>query len=112
MRTLFIDPGMLSHELVLEEPVETPDGAGGFTIVWSALATVWAQAGAAQSGDRNLGGPRPVRTDPPRHAAPPRRMCARACGFANLTRLFPILAVQDADETGRYLICRTREETE
>lgn len=37
------DPGQLNRRLVLEAPVETPDGAGGVTRSYSAAATLWAQ---------------------------------------------------------------------
>lgn len=35
-------PGELSERLVIEEPVEAPDGAGGLTRSYAAAATVWA----------------------------------------------------------------------
>jgi SPP1 family predicted phage head-tail adaptor len=37
-----IDPGRLNRRLVLEAPVETPDGAGGVTRAYSEIATIWA----------------------------------------------------------------------
>ncbi len=37
------DPGQLRRRLVLEAPVETPDGAGGVTRSFAAVATLWAQ---------------------------------------------------------------------
>ncbi|MEO0343564.1 MAG: head-tail adaptor protein [Pseudomonadota bacterium] len=33
----------LTRRLVLEEPSRTPDGAGGFTELWSNLGYIWAQ---------------------------------------------------------------------
>jgi SPP1 family predicted phage head-tail adaptor len=38
-----IDPGRLRHRLTLEQPVETPDGAGGALRTYAAAATVWAE---------------------------------------------------------------------
>lgn len=35
-------PGALNRRLVLEEPVETADGAGGFSRSYEAVATLWA----------------------------------------------------------------------
>lgn len=35
-------PGDLRERLVLEEPVETPDGAGGVIRSFAAVATLWA----------------------------------------------------------------------
>ena len=47
-----IDPGKLDRRLVLEEPVDTPDGAGGFTRTYQTAATLWAQVEpAAARGD-------------------------------------------------------------
>lgn len=37
-----IAPGDLDRRLVLEAPVETPDGAGGVTRSYQSVATVWA----------------------------------------------------------------------
>jgi len=35
-------PGELRHRLVLEQPVETADGAGGVTRSYATVTTVWA----------------------------------------------------------------------
>ena len=37
-----IDPGRLRHRLVLQEPVDTADDAGGVTRSYQTAATVWA----------------------------------------------------------------------
>jgi SPP1 family predicted phage head-tail adaptor len=111
MHTLFIDPGLLSHELTLEEPVETPDGAGGFTTVWSAVAMVWARL-EPLNPETEIWAGRGTSEQTHRVTLRHRTDVRQGMRFRKLTRLFPILAAQDADETGRYLICRTREETE
>jgi SPP1 family predicted phage head-tail adaptor len=36
------DPGSLNKRLIVEAPVETPDGAGGVVRAYEAAATVWA----------------------------------------------------------------------
>jgi SPP1 family predicted phage head-tail adaptor len=36
------DPGKLNRRLVLEAPVESPDGAGGVTRGYNGVATLWA----------------------------------------------------------------------
>jgi SPP1 family predicted phage head-tail adaptor len=36
------DPGALRHRLVLEQPVEAPDGAGGVTRSYATVTTLWA----------------------------------------------------------------------
>jgi SPP1 family predicted phage head-tail adaptor len=35
-------PGELRHRLVLEAPVDTPDGAGGAERTYATVATIWA----------------------------------------------------------------------
>ena len=35
-------PGDLNRRLVLEEPIDTPDGAGGITRAYQTVATLWA----------------------------------------------------------------------
>lgn len=110
MQTLFIDPGMLNHELILEEPVETPDGTGGFTTVWNSVATIWARLDPINS-ERELWSARSVSEQTHRVTLRHRNDLRQGMRFRKLERLFPILSVQDADETGRYIIARTREET-
>lgn len=36
-------PGQLNRRLALQAPAETADGAGGFTRVFAAVTTLWAQ---------------------------------------------------------------------
>ncbi|MGQ4272460.1 phage head closure protein [Terrihabitans sp. B22-R8] len=36
------DIGRLRHRIVVEEPVDVPDGAGGFARTWRDAGTVWA----------------------------------------------------------------------
>jgi SPP1 family predicted phage head-tail adaptor len=45
-----ISAGELKHRLVLEAPVETPDGSGGVSRSYAPVATVWAALTA--TGDR------------------------------------------------------------
>lgn len=111
MQTLFIDPGMLRHELALEEPVETPDGAGGFTIVWNLVATIWAQLEPVDPANESWAG-RNASELTHRVTMRFREGVKQGMRFRKTARLFPILSVQDADETGRYLICRTREQSQ
>ena len=111
MLSLFIDPGMLRHELALEEAVETPDGAGGFTKSWTLAATIWARLEPVDSA-REFWAGRDAAEQTHRVTMRHRDDVKPGMRFRMLARLFPIIAVQDADETRRYLICRTREETE
>lgn len=111
MQSIFIDPGMLNHELTLEEPVETPDGAGGFTTLWSEVATVWARLEPVNP-EREFWAGRTSPEQTHRVTFRYRDNVRTGMRFRKLARLFPIVSVQDADETRRYLIARTREETE
>ncbi|WP_187970198.1 phage head closure protein [Aquibium microcysteis] len=104
-----IDPGRLRRLLTLEAMTPVPDGAGGFTQSWTALATVHAAlepvAAAPRFGaDQSL----PIVT----HVVTLRARADMRSGmrFAAGDRRFSIETVHDPDETGRFLICRVREE--
>lgn len=54
-----IDPGILNRRLVLEAPVEAPDGQGGVTRSFETVATLWASvipAGARNAFDADAAG--------------------------------------------------------
>lgn len=42
----------LRQRVLIEAPTDTPDGMGGYTRSWSAVATVWAQVTPRQGGER------------------------------------------------------------
>lgn len=104
----------LNRKLVLEAPVQVPDGAGGFAETWTALGTLW--------GAVNLGGGREgraaglsvstmsyritVRAAP--DGAPSRPMPGQR--FVDGARRFRIFAVGEADAGVQYLTCFAREE--
>ena len=107
-------PPRLNRRLALEAPVRAPDGAGGQAASWQALGTLWG-AIDMRSG-RESGGPGgplaqvtariTVRAAPVgsgRRPAPGQRLREGA-------RVFPILAVREADPDCRWLICDVREE--
>lgn len=52
MRCCDMTPGMLRTSLVLQEPIETSDGAGGYTLSWGTYATI--QAHVAQTGGNEV----------------------------------------------------------
>lgn len=109
MRTAFIDPGRFSSELLLEEEIAAPDGAGGHTQSWQEVATVFAQV-------------EPIRTEivfgaGQAHEYVTHRITMRyrddvrsGMRLRKQQRAMAIVGVRDADGTGRYLICRVREE--
>jgi len=54
----------LRHRVTIEEPVETSDGAGGFTVVWNKFADAWAQIlpknGSEKFADEHLSAPKKI----------------------------------------------------
>lgn len=104
----------LNRALVLEGVVRTPDGAGGFTEVWTTLGTLWAEA-LPGSGSDVLGEERML-------SAVPYRVTVRGAPFGAPSRpkagqrlregarLFLIQAVTERDPDGRFLTCFAREE--
>lgn len=110
MKTAFFDPGKLRHEMALQQAVRVADALGGQTENWQTLATLWAHLAPATAS--------PVRRADGDEAEITHRVVLRADarvqhGMRLVTgeRIFAIRAVRDLDETGRYLVCQTREET-
>lgn len=104
----------LNRALVLEGVVRTPDGAGGFTSVWTALGTLWAEV-LPGSGNDTLGEERMLSAVPYRitvRGAPSGSGLRPKAGqrFREDARLFQIQAVTERDPQGRYLTCFAREE--
>lgn len=110
MKTGVFDAGLLNHELVLEAPAETPDGAGGFTTVWTEVATVWARLEPLDPA-REIWAGRDAAEQTHRITLRFRDDLKQGMRLRKLMRLFPVLSIQDPDESGRYLTCRTREES-
>lgn len=104
----------LSRKLVLERPVVSPDGAGGFARNWQSLGDLWAEVVAVTARERDGG---EVSLASARY-----RITVRGAPFGaearpspeqrfrEGTRLFNILAVTERDHEGRYLTCHTTEE--
>ncbi len=106
---LFIDPGQLTSELVLEAMRPVPDGMGGYAEIWSEVAMVWGRIEPVSTLQKDFGTrPQPEVTH---------RILLRFRGDVSTdrrlrkgARIFVLRAVHDPDETGRYLICLAREE--
>lgn len=104
----------LNRALVLEGVVRNPDGAGGYEETWAALGTLWAAfrpgSGNDVPGEEQILAAVPfritVRAAPSGAASRPRA----GQRFREGSRLFPILAVAEADPDGRFLTCFAREE--
>lgn len=109
MRSEFIDPGRLRHEVALESASLTPDGMGGHTESWMEFATVFARIEPVDAESRfGAGQSREAATH--RFTIRYRGDVASGMRFTRGGRVFEIMTVHDPDETGRYLVCRTKED--
>ena len=104
-----IDPGAFTARLVLERPVETPDGQGGVFRSFEAQATLWARIEPVSASLRETAGAG--------QAAVTHRVWLRrrddVLGGMRLrkgARCFAIRLARDPDETGRYTLCDCEEE--
>jgi head-tail adaptor len=105
----------LTRALVLESEVRVPDGAGGFTVSWAGLGTLWAEVVAGTGRDpageeivlTSVNYRITVRAALPGAVTRPRPEQRLRDGARNFT----ILAVTERDPAGRYLTCFCREET-
>jgi head-tail adaptor len=104
----------LNRKLVLEAPVQLPDGAGGLAESWVVLGALWAEVKAGTG--------REVEEDFLTLSTVPYRITVRAAPpgapqrprpeqrFREGPRTYRILAVAESDATARYLTCVAREE--
>lgn len=105
---------MLNRRLVLENPVETADGAGGLAVSWVPVGVLWGEV--RPSTGRELDGEeviisaigyritvRGALVGSPQRPRPEQRL-------RDGTRVFLVLAVTERDLTGAYLTCFAREE--
>jgi head-tail adaptor len=104
----------LRRRLVLEDRVSQPDGSGGHAVSWRQLGALWADVRARVLAEDFVGAQaRPrvryrivVRAAPvgaPSRPRPDQRL-------REGERVFNILAVAEADPTGRYLEVSAEEE--
>jgi head-tail adaptor len=104
----------LNRALVLEGVERLSDGAGGYTETWTALGILWAAfrpgTGSDVPGEEQVLASVPYRITV--RGAPAGSTSRPKAGqrFREGGRLFPILAVTEADPAGRFLTCFAREE--
>ena len=104
----------LNRALVLEGVERLSDGAGGYSETWTALGILWAAfrpgTGSDVPGEEQILGAVPYRIMV--RGAPAGSTSRPKAGqrFREAGRLFPILAVTEADPAGRFLTCFAREE--
>ncbi|WP_341366349.1 head-tail adaptor protein [Yoonia sp. BS5-3] len=104
----------LSRPLVLEQPVQVADGAGGYTRDWQELGVLWAEVTSGAGREAAAFAvtvsrvPYRIVVRASKPGAPSRPVPGQR--FRDGTRVFNINAVADRGTDGRYLICRTEEE--
>lgn len=104
------EPGWIAHRITIEQPQATADGAGGATIAFTPLATVWAAvepvAAKSETGGDRLGS-RITHRITIRH----RGDIAAGMRIRHRGRLLAIETVIDPDERRRFLLIEASEET-
>lgn len=109
MRATFIDPGALRTELALDQAAAEPDGIGGHTEVWSEVALVFARIEPV-SATSSFGAGQTLEAVTHRVTMRHRDNVRSGMRFRRQSRILAIVTVHDPDDTGRYLVCRAREE--
>lgn len=94
-------PGELRHRLVLEEPLETPDGAGGMTRTYQSLAPLWAKVVPVSARDQVVAAA-PGATVTHRIVIRRRDDVTTRHRFRDGTRVFRIITLREADGSGRF----------
>ena len=94
-------PGELRHRLTLEEPVETPDGAGGMTRTYETLATLWAKVEPVSSREQVVASA-PGATITHRIVIRRRDDVTTRHRFRLGMRVYRIVTLREADGSGRF----------
>jgi SPP1 family predicted phage head-tail adaptor len=95
-------PGALRERLVLEQPVETPDGAGGVTRSYASVTTLWAALIPVSARDQ-------VAADSLGASITHRIVISSRADITTRHRLregariFRLVALRDQDGSGRFL---------
>ncbi|WP_425286837.1 phage head closure protein [Nitratireductor soli] len=105
----FIDPGGFRNEMSLQQAVTTPDGTGGHDESWNEIATLFAAVEPLAATAR-FGAAQEHETVTHRITLRFRDDLQSGMRLVKQGRVFAVVNVHDPDETGRYLVCRAREE--
>jgi SPP1 family predicted phage head-tail adaptor len=110
MRTVSFDPGWLRHRVVIEVAEAASDGAGGETLAWETLATVWALIEPVSAAERVVA---ERLTGVVTHRITMRFRDDVTGGMRVLFRgkRYRVLTASDPDERRRYLLLKTEIET-
>jgi SPP1 family predicted phage head-tail adaptor len=101
-------PGELNRRLALQEPVETPDGAGGFARSYAAVTTLWAKVEPV-SARRSTEADAPGATVTHRITIRVGPEITTRHRFAEGARIYRIVSMREAVETRRFLIISAEE---
>ncbi|MFC5385349.1 phage head closure protein [Aquamicrobium segne] len=108
MMVSFLNPGVLRTEMALEKPEAIPDGMGGFSEHWTEIATIFARIEPLAAESR-FGADKQMEAVTHRITLRKRQTIESNMRFRRGSRVFQIVTLHDPDESGRYLVCRTRE---
>jgi SPP1 family predicted phage head-tail adaptor len=97
-----IAPGELSRRLVLEAPVETPDGVGGVTRGYAAIMTLWGKVEPVSSRGAVVADA-PGATITHRIIVRRRSAITTRHRFVEGTTIYRIVTIRD-DATRRFLV--------
>jgi len=103
------DPGWIAHRVVIERPVTSPDGAGGASVAFAPLATVWA-AIEPLSASEDGGSGRLATRITHRVTIRWRADVTGAMRLVHRGRVLRIASLRDADESRRFLVIDAEEE--
>ncbi|TKT81227.1 phage head closure protein [Aquamicrobium sp. LC103] len=109
MRSEFIDPGEFRTEFTLQRVSLMPDGGGGHQESWTETAAFFARIEPISAASR-FGAGQMLETVTHRVTMRHRPDIESGMRLVRQERVFDILTVHDPDETGRYLVCRVRED--
>lgn len=104
-----IDPGQLRTEFSLEQATPVADGMGGHVEQWDEIATLFGRIEPVTAGVR-FGAGQALETLTHRVTIRRRDGILSGMRLGKGARRFAIVSIHDPDESGRYLVLRTREE--
>lgn len=109
MLSTTIDPGALRSEFSLQQATPVADGMGGHGAEWAEVATLFGRLEPVAAGIR-FGAGQALETVTHRVTIRRRDGLASGMRLCKGARRFAIVSIHDPDESGRYLVLRTREE--
>lgn len=103
-----IDPGGLRTEFALEAATPVADGMGGHAEAWAEVATLFGRLEPVNAAVR-FGAGQALETVTHRVTIRRRDGISSGMRLRKGARRFAVVSVHDPDESGRYLVLRTRE---